>query len=233
MVLSAHCLMAPQAALAFFKSPGEEGCRRDRLMNEVASSAHDFPGGAERNLSLPDGFCETSLLDSLENGMGENDPGGFADRVLPIVAIEAGIRFRGRKKPGSRRTSVHTVTPETEILISLASSGDVCRPLPPFADGVCNMPIVAWSAQGFRPHILSSKPFSAAPAIRMERMAGQTLRFRRVMVRPLTRFRRGEDMAGPALESRPFPLILLLVNRVAGCALGEGFSSGVLRGETV
>lgn len=114
-------------------------------MNEVARSAHDFPGGAEKDPSLPDGFGKTPLLDPLENGVGENDPGGFADRVLPFVAIEAGIRFRGSKKPGSRRTSVHTVTPETEILPSIASSGDVGRLLPSFADGFRNMANVACS----------------------------------------------------------------------------------------
>lgn len=38
-------------------------------------------------------------------------------------------------------------------------------------------------------------------------------------------------MAGPALLSRPFPLILLLVDRVAGRTTGKGFPPGALRGE--
>lgn len=145
MVLPAHRLVAPQAAFGFFEARREKRRPGLRSVNEVARSADDFPRGAEEDLSFPDGFGKTSLLHPFEHRVGKNDPGGFADRVLPLVAIEAGVRFRGDEEPGSRRASMDPVTPEAQILAAPLPC-DVGPFFPPRGRRVRNVSIMAGTA---------------------------------------------------------------------------------------
>jgi hypothetical protein len=82
-------------------------------MYGMARAAHDLARGTQENLPLPDDFGETIFFHPLEYGMRQDDPRGLVDRVLPFVTIEAKIRFPGDKAPGSRRSLVKPVAPET------------------------------------------------------------------------------------------------------------------------
>ncbi len=213
--------VAPEAALRLLRPGGEQRGLLHRGVHLMACPADDLPGRSHHEFFLPDRFRQSPLRDLLEDGMRERDPPRFPDRVLGLVAFEAGVRLGRPEKSRPRRRLMHPVAAAADLPPVYGSHRHVRPGGPPLLDVRGPPGRVASSAQPLRPDLLSPEGAAPFPRLRMERVA----RGARFLARMGGGYRAGpslaETMAGNARFDGPRRLFPASMDRVALQAAGK------------
>ena len=214
--------VAPEAALRLLRPRGKQRGLLHRGVHLMACAADDLPGRSHHEAFFPDRLRQSPLRYLLEDGMRERDPPLFPDRVLGIVAFEAGVGFGRPEKRRPRRRFVDPVA-ATADLPSVGGADRHVRPGgPPLLDVRRPTGRVTFSARPFRPDLLSTEGTPPIPRLRMERVACGARFFTRMGHHSRDRVSLAETMTGDAYVDGPSRSFPASMDRMALQAAGKG-----------
>ncbi len=222
MGFSAHRGVAPETVFRLLRSGGKQRGSLHCGVHLVACPADDLPGRSQQKAFFPDRLRKPPLRDPLENGMRERDTSLFTDRVLGLVAFEAGVRFGRPEERRPRRSPVHPMAPAADLATLGGSRRHVRSGRARRLDVGRPTGRVASAAQLSRADLLPAECPAPFPRLRVERVTRGARSFARVGHTPVFGVSPCGSMAGNANRAGAGRIAPAPVDRMALQAAGKG-----------